>query len=108
MPEALNQLTFLARLCNLGRNINVSFLETPVHCFFLDAYQVNDQIGAVDQVSDAFIVPSIEAFDLDHLQHMLPFSAVIMSLPSESKTWSAARNGGVTAKQYCTDMLECS
>lgn len=75
MPEALNQLTLLACLCNLGGNIDVSFLKTPVHRFFLDAYQVDHQIGAVDEMFDAFVVPSIEAFDLDHLQHVLPFSA---------------------------------
>ena len=95
MPEALNQLTFLACLCNLGCNINVSFLETPVHCFFLDAYQVDDQIGAVDQVSDAFIVPSIEAFDLDHLQHVLAFSAGVMSLLSDLKSGSAPSSSNV-------------
>ena len=71
MPEALNQLTLLACLCNLGGNVDVGFLETPVHRLFLDAYQVDDQVGAVDQVSDAVIVSSIEAFDLDHLQHVL-------------------------------------
>lgn len=72
MPEALHQLILLACLCNLGRNVDVGFLETPVHRLFLDANQVDDQVGAVDQVSDAVIVSSIEAFDLDHLQHVPP------------------------------------
>lgn len=80
MPEALNQLTLLACPCNLGSNVDVSFLETPVHRLFLDAYQVDDQVGAVDQVPDAVIVSSIEAFDLDHLQHVLG----VMTLPGVS------------------------
>lgn len=75
MPEALDHLILLACLCNLGSNVNVGFLVTPVHCLFLNAYQVDDQVGAVNEVSDAFIVPGIEALHLDHLQHMLSVNA---------------------------------
>lgn len=69
MPEALNQLALLACLCNPGCNIYMGFLEAPVHCLFLDAYQVDNQVRPVYEMPDALIIPGIEAFHLDHLQN---------------------------------------
>jgi len=69
MPESLYHLILFASLCNLGCNIYMGFLEAPVHGFLLDAYAVDHQIWAVDEVSNALIIPSIKVLHLHHLQY---------------------------------------
>ena len=69
MPKPLHHVIVSDCLSNSSSHIYVRLIKAPVHCFLLDAYQVDDQIGAVYEVPDAGVIPSIEVFDLVDLNH---------------------------------------
>ena len=105
MPKALNQLIFLASLCNFGCKVYMGFIEAPVHCFLLDAYQVDNEIGAADEIPDALIIPSIEVLHLDYLQtqHSRVRSRLTVCIKAQQntscKTIQHARVAGETSIQ---------
>ena len=43
-------------------------LEAPVHGLLLNAYEIDDQVGAMYDMPDAVVVACIEVLDLDYLQ----------------------------------------
>ena len=68
MPETLHQFTLFAGLSNLCCKVYMGLLKAPVHGLFLDPNQVDDQVGAVNQMPDALVVPCIEVLHFDYLQ----------------------------------------
>ena len=46
----------------------MGLLKAPVHGLLLNPNQVDNQVGAVDQMPDALVISCIEVLHLDHLQ----------------------------------------
>ena len=70
MPESLYHIVVLDCLGNASSCVYVCLFKAPVHGFLLDAYQVDDQVGAMYEVPDAGIISGIEIFDLVDLCHI--------------------------------------